>query len=570
MKIINKIMLITVVPVLCFSLISYFYIIPQARESIYREKDLQLQYNVENVHSIIGYYASLAEKGTLTVQEAQAQAVAATSKMRYGDNSYFWIDNTALVNVMHGDRPDMVGQDRGDTKDIKGTYTVKEYVAGAQNHRQAGYYLNLWYAKPDVPDPLFRRVYAKLYEPWGWVICTGVNIDDVEQTVARVTTVIFAANLSLVALMLLFTYWFSRQTITKPLANIIDKIREMANSGGNLTQKLDVRNNDELGKLAAVVNDMTENLRQLVGQIAQSAGQVSAASEELSANAGQSAETAAQVASLTEQTAAATERQSQTANTALSIVESITTGIRHGVDSAKATAEITGNTAAIAGNGNAAIATAIEQMSQIQAKTSDSAAVIAELGESSHEIGKISNVIAAIANQTNLLALNAAIEAARAGEQGRGFAVVAEEVRKLAEESQTAAQQITAIINEIQGRTELAVTTINANAAEAQKGAAIVNQAGAAFERIRTEINKVAAIATQSADTLLPLMASSDQILAAVREVDGISSDITQQAQTIAAAVKNQSAAMREITASSQALLASANRLEQAVGQFTV
>ncbi|MDU4959119.1 MAG: methyl-accepting chemotaxis protein [Sporomusaceae bacterium] len=570
MKIINKLMLITIVPILFFSLISYFYIIPQARDSIYREKDLQLKYNVDNVHSLISYYASLAQSGALTAAEAQAQAIAATSKMRYGNNSYFWIDNTALVNVMHGDRPDMVGQDRGGTKDIKGTFTVKEYIAGAQNHKEAGHYINLWYARPDTPDPLYRRVYAKLYEPWGWVICTGVNIDDVEETVAKVTTVIFAANFSLVALMLLFTYWFSRRTISRPLDNIIAKLREMANSGGDLTKRLEVTNNDELGRLAAVVNDMTENMRRLVGQIAGAAQRVAASSEELSANAGQSANAAAQVASLASQTAAATERQSHTANDALSVVETITGGIRHGVDSAKETAAITGSTAALADDGNAAIATAIAQMNQIQTKTGDCAAVIAELGESSHEIGKIISVIAALANQTNLLALNAAIEAARAGEQGRGFAVVAEEVRKLAEESQTAARQITDIINAIQGRTELAVATISESAAEVEKGTKIVDQAGAAFATIRSEIDRVAQIATRSADTLLQLMTGSDQVLAAVQEVDGISSDITQQAKTIAAAVENQSAAMQEITASSQALLTASNQLEQTVGQFKV
>jgi methyl-accepting chemotaxis protein len=344
----------------------------------------------------------------------------------------------------------------------------------------------------------------------------------------------------------------------------------MANSGGDLTKKIEIYNDDELGKLAAVVNDMTENLRQLVKQIAQSAQRVAAASEELTANAGESAQAAAQVASLTAQTAAATERQSQTANSALNAVENITAGIRHGVNSAKSTAGITGHTVTIATDGNAAIATAIDQMATIQAKASDSAKVIAELGESSHEINKITNVIAAIANQTNLLALNAAIEAARAGEHGRSFAVVANEVRQLAEESQTAAQQITDIIGKIQTRTDLAISTISESASEVQKGAEIVNKAGAAFESIRSEISKVADIATVSADTLLQLMDRSEQVLSAVGEVNGISKDITRQAQTIAASVENQSAAMQEITASSQALFTSSNQLEQAVGQFKV
>lgn len=570
MKISSKLMLVTIVPIVLFTLFSYFYIIPQARNSIYREKDLQLKNNVESVHSLIAYYASLAEKGTLTTQEAQAKAIEATTKIRYAQSSYFWIDSTSLINIMHGDQPKLVGQDRSGVKDIKGTYTVREYVTGAQQNTESGYYLNLWYAKPNVPEPLHRRVYAKLYEPWGWVICTGINIDDVEETVSTVTTSILLANLLLSLITVIFMYWFSRQTITKPLQNIIDKLRQMANNGGDLTKRLDVQRNDELGHLALVVNDMTENLQQLIKQIVHSAQQVSAASEELTVSAEQSAQAASQVAALTAQTAVGTKRQSETAAVVLTAVENITSGIQHGVSNAKETAEITNHTLVIATDGNQAIATAIGQMGQIESKTGESAKVIAELGESSYEIGKIITVIAGLANQTNLLALNAAIEAARAGEQGRGFAVVADEVRKLAEQSQTAAQQITGIIDKIQSRTDLAVTSITEGALEVKKGAQMVHQAGAAFKTITLEINGVATIAKTSAEVLLQLMDSGNRVLTAVQEVDSISSEITRQTQTIAASLEDQSSSMEEITASSQALSASSNQLEQAVGRFKV
>lgn len=209
-------------------------------------------------------------------------------------------------------------------------------------------------------------------------------------------------------------------------------------------------------------------------------------------------------------------------------------------------------------------------MKSIEHKTGESAEIIAELGESSFEIGKIITVIAGLASQTNLLALNAAIEAARAGEQGRGFAVVADEVRKLAEQSQAAAQQITGIIDKIQSRTESAVASITAGSLEVQKGTQVVQQAGAAFGTITQEINSVAAMADVSAETLLKLVDSGTKVLAAVQQVDIISSEIMQQTQTIAASLAQQSTALEEITASSQALTASSVQLKQSVGQFTI
>ncbi|TCL37642.1 methyl-accepting chemotaxis protein [Anaerospora hongkongensis] len=570
MKISSKLMIVTIVPIVLFTLFSYFYIIPQTRTSIYREKDLQLKTNVESLHSLVAYYASLAEKGTLTVQEAQARAIEATTPIRYSQNSYFWIDNTSLVNVMHGDQPQLVGKDRSGVKDSRGTFTVREYIAGAQQNKESGYYLNLWYTKPGVPEPLHRRIYSKLYEPWGWVICTGINIDDVEQTVAAATTSILLANLLVSLLTIGVMYWFSRQTITRPLQNIIDKLREMANNGGDLTKKIDIPRNDELGQLASVVNDMTDNLRQLIGQLSLSAQQVSAAAEELTINAEQSAQSAGQVAGLTEQTAAGTQRQSQTSAGVLAAVEDITAGIRDGAASAKETAAITDHTLTIIADGNDAIATAISQMKSIEHKTGESAEIIAELGESSFEIGKIITVIAGLANQTNLLALNAAIEAARAGEQGRGFAVVADEVRKLAEQSQAAAQQITGIIDKIQSRTESAVASITTGSLEVQKGTQVVQQAGAAFGTITQEINGVAAMARISAETLLKLVDHGTKVLAAVQQVDIISNEIMQQTQTIAASLTQQSTALEEITASSQALTALSVQLKQSVGQFTI
>lgn len=220
--------------------------------------------------------------------------------------------------------------------------------------------------------------------------------------------------------------------------------------------------------------------------------------------------------------------------------------------------------------GSNAVDNAIVQMNQIQRTVESSAEAVAELGNRSKEIGVIVDTISGIAAQTNLLALNAAIEAARAGEQGRGFAVVAEEVRKLAEQSQIAAKQISELIRDIQDRTDQAVVVMTAGTAEVQKGNAVVDQAGASFTEIQRQIEEVAAITQKIAQGLTQAVEASKQVLGATQEVDEIGRDIAGQAQNISAATEEQSASMEEIAASSQSLANIAAELQKAVRKFTI
>lgn len=173
MNLSKKLIMLSIIPTILFTLISCFYIIPNAKKSIYLEKDIQIRYNVENAYSIVGYYYSLAEKGVMPVAAAQATAKETISKMRYGQDGYFWIDNTNFVNLMHGTRPETVGENRKETKDVKGTYMVKEYIEGAIQHKAEGYFSDFWFPKPNETEASPKRGYAKFFEPWGWIVATG-------------------------------------------------------------------------------------------------------------------------------------------------------------------------------------------------------------------------------------------------------------------------------------------------------------------------------------------------------------------------------------------------------------
>lgn len=570
MKLSKKLIVLGIIPTIIFTVISLFYLIPETKKSVYAEKDLQIKMNVENAYSILSFYYNLSQTGALTVNEAQAQAKEIISKMRYGKDGYYWIDDTNCVNLMHGVKPETVGKNRASAKDEKDILFVKEYVEGAMKYKSEGFYSNFWFTKPNETVVTPKRGYVKLFEPWGWIVGTGIYIDDVERTIQKQVTTIISINLILLLATFLFTYWFSRKKIIQPLELVIYKLSEMASNGGDLTQKIKIESNDELGKLASVVNSLLDSIRELIGQIANTSEQVAAAAEELTANSEQSAQANTQVATTISGVAQGADKQANVVDSTLIIVEQMSTGIQQVATNAHTVSNVAEKTTSAASQGDKAVDDAMNQMKSIERSVSSSAQVVIKLGERSKEIGQIVDTISGIAGQTNLLALNAAVEAARAGEQGRGFAVVAEEVRKLAEQSQEAAKQIASLISEIQTETESAVDAMNNGTREVKVGAEVVNNAGQAFKEIVSLIAEVSAQIREISAAIQQMAAESQQIVVSVRNIDCISRETAGETQTVSSAVEEQSASMEEIAASSQALAKMAEELQNAVRKFKI
>ncbi|MBP2659287.1 MAG: methyl-accepting chemotaxis sensory transducer [Firmicutes bacterium] len=244
--------------------------------------------------------------------------------------------------------------------------------------------------------------------------------------------------------------------------------------------------------------------------------------------------------------------------------------IQMAADHTEQTVALSEKTAVAAKNGTHSVCVALEQMRNIERTVNTSAEIVTKLGDRSNEIGQIVGTISAIAGQTNLLALNAAIEAARAGEMGRGFAVVAEEVRRLAEQSKEAAEQISTLIHEIRKETDSAVTAMIAGTREVEGGTVAVNGATTAFSEIADLVNSVSGQVWTISGAMKNVIAGNQQVSLDMKNVDDISSNTSIEAQNVSAATEEQSAAAEEIASSSRALAKLAEELQITMHQFKV
>ena len=333
---------------------------------------------------------------------------------------------------------------------------------------------------------------------------------------------------------------------------------------------LEIRTDDEIGILSAGVNDMRHKLRNLLEGIARSSERVAASAEELTASSQQGAESIGMVAQNTVAMTESATEQLQTVETLESSIKDMRVKMHELHAGSQVMNEAAIDSAKNANAGMEKVNHAIELMKNITEQVSASAKVVGELGKRSDEIGQIVETISGIAAQTNLLALNAAIEAARAGEHGRGFAVVADEVRKLAEQSATAAQNISELIVTIQQDTNSAVESIENGNKGVQEGMESVMATGDAFRSIEEQVGKLTDTVRNSMERIEEVNKSSHEILDAVEKVQSTTNTTSSHATEVSAATEEQTATMNEISDASQSLAELATDMQGDVAKFNL
>jgi methyl-accepting chemotaxis protein len=296
------------------------------------------------------------------------------------------------------------------------------------------------------------------------------------------------------------------RTITSGTTKVLNVLQAVA--GGDLTREpLNLKTKDEIGELARATDSMSASLKEIMEDINASASGVASASTEIAASNEEMSAGLAEQADQVSQVSAATEEMSATSQ------------------------EVANKST----EGKGVVEETVRRIEEIAGEVKASAAAVNTLGQKSEEIGQIIAVINDIADQTNLLALNAAIEAARAGEHGRGFAVVADEVRKLAERTTQATEQVGSSIREIQSETEGAVRRMEAGTQKVQGGVEFARQAGDALGSI------VAAAEQQSAATI--------EISQSVEQINSVAMQSKEGAQQAAAAAAQLSAEAEKLQA---------------------
>jgi methyl-accepting chemotaxis protein len=330
---------------------------------------------------------------------------------------------------------------------------------------------------------------------------------------------IVGALVAALALGLFLTIVITR-SISKPVQQTVQVLESLAEC--DLRETLDIHTEDELGVMAKALNKTIATFRTMIATISQSAEQVASASEEISSGAGQTVESARHQADQTQQ--AATAMQEMTAT-----VQQISESSQKAADTSRGAAEA-------ARQGGQVVEATLSSMRNIATATTKTAALVADLGKSSEQIGKIIAVIDDIADQTNLLALNAAIEAARAGEQGRGFAVVADEVRKLAERTTKATKEIATMIQSIQSETRHAVEAMEVGNREVQVGVEKTSNSGSALKEIISMSERAGDMIAQIATAATEQSATTEQINANVTQISSAPQESSAAAEQTAKA----------------------------------
>jgi methyl-accepting chemotaxis protein len=353
----------------------------------------------------------------------------------------------------------------------------------------------------------------------------------------------------------------------------VDYLREMAQAAeqfaaGNLVANVTPRSERDV--LGNAFVEMRTKLAGTLHDIARSSDSVGSASSQMAQSSQQAGTAVGEIAHAVGSVAAGAETQVRSLQQARVVTEQMTAASQASAADAGETAAAAKQARALAEEGAAAVQRASQAMRAVQAASGDISNSIRELGSMSERIGGIVHTITGIAEQTNLLALNAAIEAARAGEQGRGFAVVAEEVRKLAEESQTAAATIGGLIAQIQSGTTKAVEAVTAGARQTQAGVEIVEDARAAFDRIDGSVQDMDERVQRIAVAVSEIVASGTHMKESIEQVLSVAEQSSASAEQVSATTEQTSASAQQMAASAGELAHTAASLQGVVRQFTL
>lgn len=509
------------------------------QQSLIAAKKTKTRHLVESAYTLVDHYHQQQLSGKLSQQQAQAAAAKAIQSLRYEGNDYFWINDLTPTMVMHPIKPQLNGQNLSQIADPSGKKLFVEMVQVAKQ-QQAGFVPYLW-PKPGSETTVEKVSYIKTFKPWGWIIGTGVYVDDVQAQVWQAIQKVLITVLIALGFMLACATLISR-SIAKPCRETLEALTEIASGDGDLSKKLPEQGNDELSHIAAAFNRFTHKLEHIISDIKPVTDNITQAAISLNAVA--------------QNGASQSQQQQQAVDTVASAMNELHASNQEVANSAQHAAHAATLASEQGQQGSEVIELAASYMQSLSERLTETDNNIKLLASDTQQVGAVLEVIRGVAEQTNLLALNAAIEAARAGEQGRGFAVVADEVRTLATRTQSSTDEIELIIQKLQNQATQVSQSMTQTQQQSQQTLEQASNAKLALQEIDTQVNAIVALNQQIAE------ASSQQTLA----TDEISQNLTQIADH-----GNQSALeAQKLAQASERLMENGHQLSSGISTFKV
>ncbi|KQA22658.1 chemotaxis protein [Vibrio metoecus] len=534
----NRLFLLTAVILLLLA-IPFGITVKDYRSDLMLEKQSQTQHLVETAYTLLEHYAQQATQGALSTEQAQAAAKQAIAQLRYGNNDYFWINDAQPAMVMHPMKPDLNGQDLHSFKDPNGKALFVEMVKVAQQSQQG--VVEYQWPKPGAEQPVDKVSYVKLFKPWGWIIGTGIYVDDVNALVMQRLSSVFVWVIATLILLIAFASLIGR-SITQPCGETLATLKNIAQGEGDLTRQLSATGKDELTYIAQAFNLFTGKIRTILQDITPITDSVTGSADELTQVA-QSASSKAY-------------DQHQAVDTVASAMNELHASNQEVAQAASQAEQAARNADNAASQGRQAINQTSSHMQTLRDQLTRTEQETQMLAQETQSVSAVLEVIRGVAEQTNLLALNAAIEAARAGEQGRGFAVVADEVRTLATRTQSSTNEIEQIISGLQKKAQ----SVSQSMTQTQQQSRVTQQQAEQAQQMLNEIE--AQIQT--------ILSFNQHIASASAQQSEATNEITRNLTQIAEHSTQAAAQANQVAAASEQLMENGQHLARSLAVFKI